>query len=208
MEVNQVQNNNNNSEKFHLFMKFAQELQSCHCCAPIAVDMKTFVDVPKYASADIFFVGIAPSFSRTEPGYTFGGKARDVFAEILQTLGLDRNKCYTTNLIKCTYKPVEDKAKTGDMDSCFYWFEAELAILKPNVVVLFGRAVVDKLLGGGIPLDGAVVLKNGIRYFTLPHPMSVVYREGLHEWYFKIVQKLASLLKQTKGQSCLLEFER
>lgn len=59
---------------------------------------------------------------------------------------------------------------------CRPWLDAQLAILKPEIVLLVGLLAIQTFLGRVPSLQAVVgtgVIKDGVRYLPLPHPSGV-----------------------------------
>jgi uracil-DNA glycosylase len=59
---------------------------------------------------------------------------------------------------------------------CRPWLDAQLAILKPDIVLLVGLLAIQTCLGRVSSLQavvGTAVIKEGVRYLPLPHPSGV-----------------------------------
>lgn len=59
---------------------------------------------------------------------------------------------------------------------CRPWLDAQIAILKPDIVLLIGLLAIQTFLGRVASLSAIVgtgVIKDGVRYLPLPHPSGV-----------------------------------
>lgn len=180
---------------------FNQCIRGCNRC--FSPEAHKFTDTPIYRrNFKLCIIGHSPSLYRTKAGFCFGGKARDVFAEILRSLEVYRNEAYITNAIKCTIPQKE----TGRIENCLPWLNQELAILQPKQVLVFGREPVDHLLGQGVSLNGEATRRGPIQFFTLPHPMTVLYKPDTRRQYFTLVDKVAKAIQVGAKQTSLGEF--
>jgi len=175
------------------FKRFADEIKSCKLCFG---NQKKFCDVPYYREdPELFMIGQAPSLYRTSPGYAFGGRSREVFAQILKILGTTRERVYITNLVKCTIPGKE----AGNPSLCIFHLQKELEMYNPEKVILFGREVVNYVLGGfKYPLSVHSLWKDGRQYIILRHPMVAVYRPDEREKYFHQVAMAKRLLEERR----------
>jgi uracil-DNA glycosylase len=104
-------------------------------------------------SAGAMFVGEQPGDQEDRAGKPFVGPAGRVFDEALEEAGIDRTTVYVTNAVKHFKwqargkRRIHQKPNWTEMTACRPWLEAELAVLKPRVLVLLGATAAQSLLG-------------------------------------------------------------
>src|SRR5262245_13609209 len=105
------------------------------------------------AGADAVFVGEQPGDQEDRAGRPFVGPAGRVFDDALDAAGIDRTKAYVTNAVKHFKwqgrgkRRIHQKPNWTEMTACRPWLEAELAVVKPRVLVLLGATAAQSLLG-------------------------------------------------------------
>ncbi len=105
------------------------------------------------AAADVMFVGEQPGDQEDREGKPFVGPAGRVFDQALETAGIDRSVTYVTNAVKHFKwqargkRRIHQKPNWTEMTACRPWLEAELAVVKPRVLVLLGATAAQSLLG-------------------------------------------------------------
>jgi len=169
------------TEAFKAFIKFLDDLKFCRKC----LLTPRFVDYPKFRFRPIMaFVGHSPSLYRKEPGFTFGGRSREVFEKMLESLNLKREEVYGTNLIKCT----QPETKTGELKHCSQYIWRELNIIQPWTVVLMGREVLSEVVG---PVSYyKPYIKNGFTFVGFMHPCTVLYGTVTLETYLNQAKRI------------------
>jgi DNA polymerase len=103
------------------------------------------------------FVGEQPGDKEDLAGHPFVGPAGKLLDEALLKAGVDRGKVYITNAVKhFKWGPaqrgkrrIHKKPRASEMAACRPWLEAELAIIKPEVLVCLGATAAQSLLGPG-----------------------------------------------------------
>jgi DNA polymerase len=103
--------------------------------------------------ARIVLVGEVPGDQEDRQGKPFVGPAGRVLDEALAAIGLDRSKVYVTNAVK--HFKFEERGKRRmhkhpsrtEVVACRAWLESELAVIKPQLVVLLGATAAQSLLG-------------------------------------------------------------
>jgi DNA polymerase len=106
--------------------------------------------------ARIVLVGEQPGNDEDLAGAPFVGPAGRVLDEALATAGIDRDLCYVTNAVKhFKWTPrgkrrMHGKPNAAEIHACRPWLDAELALLRPTVLVCLGATAAQALLGRGV----------------------------------------------------------
>lgn len=97
--------------------------------------------------ARLLFVGEGPGAEEDEKGIPFVGRAGQLLTEIItRGMGLRREDVYIANVVKC--RPPENRAPQPDeMAACMPFLEAQIACIRPEVIVTLGATAVQGLLG-------------------------------------------------------------
>lgn len=96
--------------------------------------------------------------------------------EKLRAIGLDPEKVYYTNAIKCAC-PRGTKYKVGDIKKCKQHLDKEIAAVQPIYVLVLGAQALKATVDGSITeLNGVMVEKDGIKYMPSYSP-GIVYRD-------------------------------
>jgi DNA polymerase len=104
-------------------------------------------------SAEIVFVGEQPGDKEDLAGRPFVGPAGRVLDEGLEAAGIDRSLAYVTNAVKHFKwtargkRRIHQKPNAAEMAACRPWLEAELAAVRPKVLVALGATAAQSLLG-------------------------------------------------------------
>jgi DNA polymerase len=103
--------------------------------------------------AKIIFVGEQPGDREDLEGKPFVGPAGGLLDKALVEAGIDRTKVYITNAVKhFKWEPrgkrrIHKKPKAAEIAACRPWLDAEIAVLRPKVVVCLGATAAQALLG-------------------------------------------------------------
>jgi uracil-DNA glycosylase family protein len=104
-------------------------------------------------NAQVMFVGEQPGDQEDRAGKPFVGPAGRLLDEALVSAGIDRSTTYVTNAVKHFKwqargkRRIHQKPNWTEMTACRPWLEAELAVVKPRVLVLLGATAAQSLLG-------------------------------------------------------------
>jgi uracil-DNA glycosylase family protein len=99
------------------------------------------------------FVGEQPGNEEDLAGRPFVGPAGRLLDRALEEAGIDRASTYVTNVVKhFKWEPrgkrrIHAKPDTLEITACRPWLEAELAVVKPEVLVCLGATAAQALLG-------------------------------------------------------------
>ena len=99
------------------------------------------------------FVGEQPGDQEDRAGQPFVGPAGKLLDEAMQQAGIARDEAYVTNAVKhFKFEPRGNRrihAKPGarEIAACRPWLEAEIAAVKPKMIVCLGATAAQSLLG-------------------------------------------------------------
>ena len=103
--------------------------------------------------AEVVFVGEQPGNEEDLSGHPFVGPAGRLLDEALAEAGIDRSETYVTNVVKhFKWEPrgkrrIHKKPNAREITACRPWLEAEIALVKPKVIVCLGATAAQALLG-------------------------------------------------------------
>src|SRR2546429_7892017 len=99
------------------------------------------------------FVGEQPGDQEDRAGKPFVGPAGRLLDRALAEAGIDRSVTYVTNAVKHFKwqergkRRIHQKPTSAEITACRPWLEAELAVGRPQVLVLLGAAAAPSLVG-------------------------------------------------------------
>jgi uracil-DNA glycosylase len=105
------------------------------------------------ARAAVMFVGEQPGDREDREGAPFVGPAGRVLDEALERAGIDRGAAYVTNAVKHFKweargkRRIHAKPSWSELAACRPWLDAELAVVRPRVLVCLGATAAQSLLG-------------------------------------------------------------
>jgi DNA polymerase len=107
------------------------------------------------ARARVMLVGEQPGDAEDLAGHPFVGPAGKLLDRALADAGIDRTSVYLTNAVKhFKWEPrgkrrIHAKPNGAEIGACRPWLEAEIAIVKPRILVCLGSTAAQALLGRG-----------------------------------------------------------
>jgi uracil-DNA glycosylase family 4 len=125
--------------------ELAREAASCTLC-PLAATRTQVVFSRGDPTADLVFVGEAPGRDEDLQGEPFVGKSGQLLDRLVhEEMGLERDRFYVMNTLKCR-PPGNRDPKPEEITACSGWFDRQLALLQPKVVVTLGNFATRVLL--------------------------------------------------------------
>jgi uracil-DNA glycosylase len=135
-------------------------------------------------TARLLLVGEQPGDREDLEGRPFVGPAGRLLDEALEEAGIDRADAYLTNAVKhFKWTPrgkrrIHQKPNTAEIAACRPWLEAEIAVVKPRVLVCLGATAAQALLGRGVRVtqDRGRPLQSELApvAFATVHPSSIL----------------------------------
>jgi DNA polymerase len=111
------------------------------------------------AHASIVFVGEQPGDQEDVAGRPFVGPAGRILDKALVEAGIERRDVYVTNAVKhFKWEPQGKRRKhkkpsATEIAACRPWLEAEVAVVKPRVVVCLGVTAAQSVFGKAVRLN-------------------------------------------------------
>ncbi len=125
-----------------------------HCTAcPLYANATQTVFGEGPAEAELMLVGETPGDQEDRQGRPFVGPAGRLLDRCLAEAGIDRRRAYVTNAVKHFKwlprgkKRIHSKPNAMEIRACRPWVEAEIALVRPKVLVCLGATAARTLLG-------------------------------------------------------------
>ncbi|GAO04522.1 DNA polymerase [Anaeromyxobacter sp. PSR-1] len=122
--------------------------------------------------AELVFVGEGPGADEDREGEPFVGKAGQLLTKMIQAMGYQREQVYIANVVKCR-PPGNRNPEPDEIEACEPFLRAQLAAIRPRVVVALGKFAAQTLLRDTTPitrLRGRWREYEGIRLMPTFHP--------------------------------------
>ena len=141
--------------------------------------------------AAVMFIGEAPGAQEAQTGRPFVGRAGQYLDALLNTIGIDRQQVYITNIVK-DRPPGNRNPRVNEIKLYAPFLTEQINIIQPKVIATLGRFAMefilkeyhlpqyDKKIGN---LHGkALVIRadfGSVNFFPLYHPAAVFYNKKL-----------------------------
>jgi DNA polymerase len=162
-------------------------------------------------------IGEAPGKDENITGKPFTGPAGQLLDKIWQSVGMDTNNWYITNVVHC--RPVAEKGSGKEnytplqtqIIKCAPYVNRQIALLDPKIIVTVGLVATQRILSreeapsmlkvNGQVFQREVVQKSRI-IFPILHPACILHSSGEQKDFYKreiwtAIQKLKGLIDDT-----------
>jgi uracil-DNA glycosylase family protein len=167
------------------------------------------------ARARVMFVGEQPGDREDLAGRPFVGPAGLLLDKAMEQAGIDRRTAYVTNAVKhFKWEPrgkrrIHKKPNQLEIAACRPWLDAEIAVVRPTVIVCLGATAAQALLGRNFRVTqhrGEMLSSPLAPYITATvHPSAILRapddesRRRDTELFIADLKKVAALLPQKKA---------
>ena len=152
--------------------------------------------------AEIVFIGEAPGKKEDELGQPFVGASGQFLSDMLQSIHLNRNQVYITNIVK--YRPPKNRDPLpSEKEEFLPYLERQLNVIKPKLIVTLGRHSTSVFLPELqiSQVHGQPKRKDGRVFLPMYHPAAALYNGGLRKTLendFKNINKTLTLIRKGK----------
>ncbi len=129
--------------------------------------------------AEMMLVGEQPGDAEDLAGHPFVGPAGRLLDAALEEAGVDRRHVYVTNVVKhFKWEPrgkrrIHAKPNAAEIGACRPWLEAEIALVKPRVLICLGATAAQALLGKSFKVSRQ-------RGTLVPSPLAPIVSATVH----------------------------
>ena len=98
------------------------------------------------ANSKIMIIGEGPGAQEDLEGLPFVGRAGKLLDKMLQSINLNRNKVYITNVVN--YRPPKNRRPTEQEIEKYYPFlKTHIEIIGPKILILLGSTALNSIIG-------------------------------------------------------------
>jgi DNA polymerase len=165
------------------------------------------------------FVGEQPGDAEDITGRPFVGPAGKLLNDALERVGVDRSHVYVTNAVKHFSwvssgkgkRRIHKKPRYSEIFACRPWLEAEIHLVRPQILVCLGATAAQALLGKEFSVTrqrGRFIPSTFAPYvLATVHPSSVLRARTSEERHLQMdafvndLRKMANLLRTQHAAS-------
>ena len=143
-------------------------------------------------NADIMLIGEGPGADEDMQGIPFVGKAGKLMDKAFEGLGIEREKVYIANVVKC--RPPKNRVPEDDeANACLDYLRNQVILVKPKIIVLLGSTALKNICGkdyGITSARGKKKKKKGILYMPTWHPAALLRDENKKIEFWKDLKEV------------------
>lgn len=131
-----------------------QAIRACTRC-PLHCSATQAVPGEGPRGASLMVVGEQPGEMEDLSGRPFVGPAGQLFDKAAAEAGLDRGAAYVTNAVKHFKftirgkRRIHQRPETPEIEHCRWWLDAEIAAVRPDLILAMGATAAQSLTGDG-----------------------------------------------------------
>ncbi|MGC8461651.1 MAG: uracil-DNA glycosylase [Candidatus Dormibacteria bacterium] len=186
----------------HESSSLVEEITSCTACA-LCTTRTNAVPGDGPLDASVMVIGEAPGKTEDQTGHPFVGAAGNLLNSLLGGIGLSRSTVFITNIVKCR-PPGNRDPHDEDVAACASFLDRQIALIKPDVILLLGRHALHRLIPDAPSIataHGTVLTRGDRTYIPLYHPAAALYNGSLLATLRNDMEVVKSVLEERASSS-------
>jgi uracil-DNA glycosylase len=153
--------------------------------------------------AAIMCIGEAPGADEDKLGIPFVGRAGQFFNELLQSIGLNREDIYISNMVK-SRPPGNRDPEESEIKLFKPWLDWEIKLIKPKVFIPLGRFALSRFLPGVkiSQVHGKAFRRDDHIFFVMYHPAAALYNGSMRP---VLIEDMKTLRRILDGDESMVE---
>lgn len=189
------QKNNKNKFKNRIMHDLYKKYESCQKCE-LGKTRLNLVFGNGSSDSQIMFIGEGPGADEDELGEPFIGRAGKLLTKMINSIGIERQDVYITNIVKC--RPPQNRNPTSiEISCCLPILKKQIELVNPKLIITLGNVPAQTLipnLPGITKIHGRILQYENWRILPTFHPSYLLRNRSSMPlaWEdFKIIPKLA-----------------
>lgn len=176
--------------------KIAAEIKACTACL-LHRGRTQAVPGAGPESSQVVFIGEAPGFHEDQQALPFVGAAGKFLDELLESVDLDREKVFITNIIKCR-PPANRDPLPDEIAACHPHLNRQLEVLKPQMIVTLGRFSMARFFPKAriSQIHGQPRRISGLICLPMYHPAAALHQPSLRQVVKDDFQRIPEILAE------------
>ena len=186
-----------------------KELGDCQRCK-LHRTRRTLVFGEGNAKARLMFIGEGPGYDEDVQGRPFVGRAGQLLTKIIQSIQLQREEVYITNIIKCR-PPQNRNPEPDEIQSCRPFLLKQIQIIHPTLICALGTFAAQTLLktdGKITSLRGKLFDLDGIRVIPTYHPAYLLRNPERKREVWEDMKQISKWMTETQKSDDSIEVLR
>ncbi|NWF92006.1 MAG: uracil-DNA glycosylase [Syntrophaceae bacterium] len=174
-----------------------ESLGNCRRCK-LHRSRRTLVFGEGSSKARLMIIGEAPGYDEDVQGRPFVGRAGQLLTKILQSIHLQREEVYITNIIKCR-PPQNRNPEPDEIRSCYPFLVQQIQAIRPQILCALGTFAAQTLLKTDskiTALRGRPYEFAGIKLMPTYHPAYLLRNPDRKREVWEDMKQIAQWLRE------------
>ena len=174
-----------------------EELSGCQRCR-LCEHRTNVVPGEGNPNARLMFIGEGPGQEEDRPGRPFVGRSGELLTRMIHAIGIERSEVYICNVVKCR-PPQNRNPEPDEAEACLNYLRAQVALVRPKVIVLLGKVACRYTLGEEIFITrdhGRWFERKGTWFIPTFHPSALLRDPTKKRDAWDDFQKIREKLKE------------
>ena len=183
-----------------------EELSGCQRCR-LCEHRTNVVPGEGNPNARLMFIGEGPGQEEDRQGRPFVGRSGELLTRMIHAIGIERSEVYICNVVKCR-PPQNRNPEPDEAEACLNYLRAQVALVRPKVIVLLGKVACRYTLGEEIFITrdhGRWFERKGTWFIPTFHPSALLRdptkKRDAWDDFQKIREKLKEISESEEDQS-------
>lgn len=153
--------------------------------------------------AKLMFIGEGPGRDEDLQGRPFVGRSGELLTRMIRAIGLEREQVYICNVVKCR-PPQNRNPEPDEAAACLNYLRAQVALVRPKVVVLLGKVACRYTLQEEISVmraHGQWYERKGVWFMPTFHPSFLLRDPARKREAWEDFQKIRDKLNEITAQA-------
>jgi len=174
-----------------------KELGDCKRCK-LHRTRRTIVFGEGNNKAKLMIIGEGPGYDEDVQGRPFVGKAGQLLTKILQSISLQREEVYITNIVKCR-PPQNRNPEPDEIQSCSPFLIKQIDVIRPKIICALGTFSAQTLLKTNTKitsLRGRIYEMAGMKVLPTYHPAYLLRNPDKKREVWEDMKQIAQQMKE------------
>ena len=174
-----------------------EELSGCQRCR-LCEHRTNVVPGEGNPNARLMFIGEGPGQEEDRQGRPFVGRSGELLTRMIHAIGIERSEVYICNVVKCR-PPQNRNPEPDEAEACLNYLRAQVALVRPKVIVLLGKVACRYTLGEEIFITrdhGRWFERKGTWFIPTFHPSALLRDPTKKRDAWDDFQKVRAKLKE------------
>ena len=149
--INRVKNTSDKENKYDLLNNLRKKISNINNCE-LKKNASQLVFSDGNPKSPIMIVGEGPGQKEDQEGKPFVGDAGKLLNKMLESIKIERNKIYITNVVN--YRPPNNrKPDPSEIMRYSIFLKEHISIINPKILILMGSTAMESLFGSKIKIS-------------------------------------------------------